>query len=273
MCIRDSSFRVEDRVRQQQLLQQQLLLERSEKEIRLLLSRQELQEKELAESENKILLLESEQKTNEAELKNKNLQAQKAQQELLLLQSEQSTKEANLRNRELEAQQAQQELVLTQQRLLAEKKDREISAIKQQEQLARLEAQQIEAEKEKSEQQIELLKQNEALNQMEIQRQQDFQQFAYGLGALLGLLLIMMLSAFIYYRKASLRLSSKNKEIAREQQKSEKLLLNILPQETAQELKTTGSATPKLYQKVTVCLLYTSPSPRDRTRSRMPSSA
>ena len=49
-----------------------------------------------------------------------------------------------------------------------------------------------------------------------------------------------------------MRLASKNKEIEREQQKSEKLLLNILPQETANELKTTGSATPKLYKKVTV---------------------
>ena len=27
------------------------------------------------------------------------------------------------------------------------------------------------------------------------------------------------------------------------------------------------------YQKINICLLYTSPSPRDRTRSRMPSSA
>ena len=27
------------------------------------------------------------------------------------------------------------------------------------------------------------------------------------------------------------------------------------------------------YEKIKVCLLYTSPSPRDRTRSRMPSSA
>lgn len=246
------SFLIEDRVRQQQLLQQQLLLERSEKEIRLLLSRQELQEKEIEENEKEILLLQKEQEANDANLRTKELETQKAQQELLLLQSEQSTKEANLRNRELEAQKSQQELVLTQQRLLAEKKDRELLAIKQQEELTRLESQRIQTEKEKSEQQVELLKQNEALNQMEIERQQTFQQFAYGLGALLGLLLIMMLSAFIYYRKASLRLASKNKEIAREQQKSEKLLLNILPQETAQELKTTGSATPKLYKKVTV---------------------
>ena len=29
----------------------------------------------------------------------------------------------------------------------------------------------------------------------------------------------------------------------------------------------------KLYERLSSCLLYTSPSPRDRTRSRMPSSA
>ena len=35
----------------------------------------------------------------------------------------------------------------------------------------------------------------------------------------------------------------------------------------------TGIEKTKIHMKVTICLLYTSPSPRDRTRSRMPSSA
>ena len=30
---------------------------------------------------------------------------------------------------------------------------------------------------------------------------------------------------------------------------------------------------PEIVDKINICLLYTSPSPRDRTRSRMPSSA
>ena len=34
-----------------------------------------------------------------------------------------------------------------------------------------------------------------------------------------------------------------------------------------------ASGESKLYRQSKVCLLYTSPSPRDRTRSRMPSSA
>ncbi|TAE10292.1 MAG: hypothetical protein EAZ95_14975, partial [Bacteroidetes bacterium] len=44
----------------------------------------------------------------------------------------------------------------------------------------------------------------------------------------------------------------KNDIIAKEQEKSEKLLLNILPFETAQELKEKGTATPKHYDLVTV---------------------
>ena len=35
----------------------------------------------------------------------------------------------------------------------------------------------------------------------------------------------------------------------------------------------TGRANPDMFNKINVCLLYTSPSPRDATLSRMPSSA
>ncbi len=42
------------------------------------------------------------------------------------------------------------------------------------------------------------------------------------------------------------------KVVEQERQKSDKLLLNILPEETAQELKETGAATPKHYEMVSV---------------------
>jgi class 3 adenylate cyclase/tetratricopeptide (TPR) repeat protein len=48
------------------------------------------------------------------------------------------------------------------------------------------------------------------------------------------------------------QLVTKNDIIAREQERSEKLLLNILPVETANELKEKGSATPKHYDLATV---------------------
>jgi len=45
---------------------------------------------------------------------------------------------------------------------------------------------------------------------------------------------------------------STKKIIEAEKERSDGLLLNILPHETAEELKTKGSATPKYYEKVSV---------------------
>jgi len=85
-----------------------------------------------------------------------------------------------------------------------------------------------------------------------VEQAQTFRQFIYGLGTLLALVFIMILSAWYYTRVANRRLEVKNKEIDEERRKSENLLLNILPLETANELKLTGFATPKEYEKVTV---------------------
>ncbi|MCS6821892.1 MAG: tetratricopeptide repeat protein [Microscillaceae bacterium] len=56
-----------------------------------------------------------------------------------------------------------------------------------------------------------------------------------------------------YHRKlAEEQILIQNEIIQEEHEKSERLLLNILPEETAKELKATGKATPKSYEKVTV---------------------
>lgn len=52
--------------------------------------------------------------------------------------------------------------------------------------------------------------------------------------------------------RSMLQLSDSFKTIKREREKSEQLLLNILPAETAQELKEFGKATPKNYEQVSV---------------------
>ena len=62
-----------------------------------------------------------------------------------------------------------------------------------------------------------------------------------------------------FARRAKRRLESQNRkiqtqnvQIQAEQRKSEGLLLNILPQEIADELKASGQATPRLYESATV---------------------
>ncbi|WP_051568317.1 adenylate/guanylate cyclase domain-containing protein [Crocinitomix catalasitica] len=74
---------------------------------------------------------------------------------------------------------------------------------------------------------------------------------------LLGLAMLTIVIAFIargYFRKrkTNITLQNKNFEIIKEQEKSEGLLLNILPKSVAEELKKYGKTTSKLHEDVTV---------------------
>ncbi|MBI3501304.1 MAG: tetratricopeptide repeat protein [Bacteroidetes bacterium] len=86
-------------------------------------------------------------------------------------------------------------------------------------------------ETEKKEQQITLLNKDKELQDAQLNRQKIVIWSVVG-----GLLIVVFLSIFIF----------------RERKKSEKLLLNILPVETAKELKQKGKASPKYYESVTV---------------------
>jgi len=81
--------------------------------------------------------------------------------------------------------------------------------------------------------------------ELTIQRQKTIRNGTAILGILLLLLAINFYSRFSFTKKT-------NKIIAFEKERSEKLLLNILPEETAEELKNKGTATPKYYETVSV---------------------
>ena len=51
------------------------------------------------------------------------------------------------------------------------------------------------------------------------------------------------------------------------------IVVDILPKVPDAKYDKLCTVVKKIYGQIGVCLLYTSPSPRDRTRSRMPSSA
>lgn len=98
------------------------------------------------------------------------------------------------------------------------------------------------------------LKQDETKKVFGLQLQR---QRAYTYGGFAGFLLVLSLSFFIYrnynlQKKANAMISSANETIKKEKQVSENLLLNILPEEVAQELKANGKVHAKLYEHVTV---------------------
>ena len=80
---------------------------------------------------------------------------------------------------------------------------------------------------------------------LKTEAQRDLNYLFAGIGILLFILAVISFRAYRAKQKA-------NAIIAREKQRSEELLLNILPEETAEELKDTGSSTPKPYEQVTV---------------------
>ena len=100
-------------------------------------------------------------------------------------------------------------------------------------------------ETEKKEQQIKLLNKDKEIQTKDLARQKTIRNAVAGGFVLVLLFSFILINRFVLIKK-------QKKVIETEREKSEKLLLNILPMETAEELKLTGKALPKYYEQVTV---------------------
>lgn len=243
------SIRSEEASRLERFEQQRSLLASAEGQIKYLITSQNFKDLQLtqAQSDRKNL-----------ELLNKNLELEKGRQEdeLRLLQNQKSLDEAELRRKSLENLRVQQELRIAAQQLraeqqgrVAEQQNRLIADLRQQEEAER--SQRI-ADSTRRAQETEILN-------LRIEQQTAFERFAYGLGSLLFLLLCLLAVGWILAQRASRRLKIQNSQIEAQKRlieaeriKSDKLLLNILPDEIAQELRTQGHAYPKHYESATV---------------------
>ena len=92
---------------------------------------------------------------------------------------------------------------------------------------------------------VDLLTKDKALQKLELERQKTIRNATSITGILLLLMAISLLNRYRYIKRTK-------KIIEDEKDRSEKLLLNILPYETAEELKEKGSATPRQYDMVSV---------------------
>jgi class 3 adenylate cyclase len=109
----------------------------------------------------------------------------------------------------------------------------------------RLQALTLNFDLEKKQGEVDLLTKDKALQQLDLQRQKTIRNATSITGLLLLLLAIGLYNRYRFIRQTK-------KIIEDEKDRSEKLLLNILPYETAEELKQKGSATPKQYEMVSV---------------------
>lgn len=97
----------------------------------------------------------------------------------------------------------------------------------------------------KKEAEIELLRKDNALNEAAIQRARILRNF---LVAVAALSVIIIAGGYFQYRFVR----RSNKIISEERNRAESILLNILPSETAAELKTTGQVQAKQFERVSV---------------------
>jgi class 3 adenylate cyclase/tetratricopeptide (TPR) repeat protein len=104
---------------------------------------------------------------------------------------------------------------------------------------------QFDFELEKKQNEINLLTKDKSIQELELKKQQTFNT---GMVIVLGLIVVLVFILYRSYRiktKSNVLLDKKNMEI-------ERLIRNILPAEIASELRSTGKATPRNYEQVSV---------------------
>ncbi len=109
-----------------------------------------------------------------------------------------------------------------------------------------------EFETEKKQREIQLLTKDSEIQTLRLKRQSVVNWSVGIVGILLLLLAMLLLHRYRYVRKTNSELEEKNVIINNEKDRSDKLLLNILPAETAEELKTNGYAEARQFDLVTV---------------------
>ncbi|HNS18638.1 MAG TPA: adenylate/guanylate cyclase domain-containing protein [Bacteroidales bacterium] len=242
--LKDSLVSAEER-KQAELIQQRYIVERAEKEISQLLSSQEISDMELIQ-----LRLESRSRQQQLEIYRKNDSLQKTV----------------IQNQQLERDRALQELLLAEERLAAERKDREIVDLKQREEIQTLELRKKELEQKQDQQEIALLTRDKELGELALSKARARNFFMLGISLLVLAILYAVYQGLRFARKANRKLARQNLEINQqkeeinrnltiideERKKSDALLLNILPAETANELKEKGQSIPKHYEMVTI---------------------
>ncbi len=267
----EQNFRLIENLERQKLLELQTKLERSEKEFRLELAERESEEillkaeqdRLLAERKQLELENEAERQKREREREEERLENEKRQAELL-------ASEAELKAANLESEAQQQQLALATQKLETERRARELEEAQRAQEMQRLELKAAQDSERLKQQELEASQKEQESQALVLDQQRKISDLNRRIAIIGGIVAALIIGSVFWFlmvsRRKNKQLSRQNDEIenqrlqlqknrdliASEQEKSENLLLNILPAPIAAELKEKGYATPKTYQNVTV---------------------
>jgi len=227
-----------ERENKREMIQQQFVVEKTVKEIELLLLDDEIRDREMQQMR---------------------LQAEAREQQLEILRTNNELQQVTIVNQNLEKNRALQDKLLAEEQLKNVEMEQERDSLIYREQIQTLELREAERVQEINQQEIQLLTQEQEYQQLQLSKARSRNLFMVGISVLVLLVLLAVYRGLRFAKKANKKLAKQKEEIKsnllvidHERKRSDKLLLNILPVETADELKEKGSATPKHYDKVSV---------------------
>lgn len=193
------------------------------------------------------------------EIKEQQQKLEKQQEKIADQQEAMTKQEQEIAKKREEAERIKREIALLAKdnnlnKDLIEQKKKELMAKEEALSETTKEMETLNEEKERLAMQNQLLEQETKIKDLEVQSQRSQKKF---LMIILGVFLLFLFVLFRLYRtkrRTARELSEKNHIIEEEKKRSEELLLNILPFETANELKETGKAKAQNYEMVTVLL-------------------
>ncbi|HNM24413.1 MAG TPA: adenylate/guanylate cyclase domain-containing protein [Saprospiraceae bacterium] len=218
----------------------------------------------LKDAESKYKLMISQQKIKETELQSRlaeqnqqlAFETQRREDEMRQAMKDKELNDAKLREQTLLVLRARQELRLR--RLDAEQKEQMARYLQSQEQ-ERANNLADSLIKAKQAQELEVALRDKSIATLTASKNLERLRFAYGVGGFALVILALLGISWLYARRASQRLALQNRkieaqrdQIEQERRKSDQLLLNILPEEIAADLKAHGEATPQFYPAATV---------------------
>lgn len=196
------------------------------------------QQEQLEKQQEKISNQQEEMAKQEREMARKREEAEKIKREIALLAKDNHANKSLIQAKQLEL--LEKEAALTQ-------TTEEMQVINE-------EKLKLEAEKEKLALQNKLLEQDAKINELEASKQKGQKRFLMLIIAAIALLAGVLFNLYKTKTRTAKELANKNTIIEEEKKRSDELLLNILPLETANELKLTGKAVARHYEVVTVML-------------------
>jgi tetratricopeptide (TPR) repeat protein len=180
------------------------------------------------EKENQVRLLMADKENQLLAFRQSQLEAEKKAQELELVKSEKELQSTQLKNQELEKQRAQQALTLARQQLENERRQQQIANLEKEREIQQLALKQKELEEKERQnelallsQQNELLERDKKLHSAQLEEEQLRRNFSYGIIALVSLLLILAIVAFLRNRKQKQLIEAKSKQLIIKQKELE----------------------------------------------------